>query len=77
MNEAPWPWERRIVGRGEVGEEVAGRVRRSWRGTGRDGVGRVMGVRVMVGVAGVEGSLEDWPMRACCIVGGGGDCMIG
>jgi hypothetical protein len=33
-------------------------------------------VRVMVAVAGGEGSLGDWPMRACCIVGGGGDRMI-
>jgi len=49
---------------------VAGRVRRSCRGTGREGTGRVMGVMVMVGVAGVEGSLEDWPMRACSTVGG-------
>jgi hypothetical protein len=65
------------VGRGAVGEEVAGRVRRSWRGTGRDGVGRVMGVRVMVGVAGVDvGSLADWLMRACWIVGGGREDMI-
>ena len=77
MWEAPWPWERRITGRGELEVVDAGRVRRSCRGTGREGTWRVIGVRVMVGVAGVEGSLEDWPMRACCIVGGGGDCMIG
>ena len=65
-----------MVGRGED-DGVAGRVRRSCRATGREGTWRLIAVRVMVGVAGVEGNLEDWPMRACCIVGGGGDCMIG
>lgn len=77
MLEAPWPWERRITGRGEADVEVvAGIVRRSWSGTGRDGDGRVMGVRVSVGVDGVVGSLADWPIKACSIVGGKGDCMV-
>jgi hypothetical protein len=35
-------------------------------------------VRVMVGVAGVDaGSLVDWPMRACSVLGGGGEGMVG
>ena len=35
----------------------------------------MIGVRVMVGVAGVDaGSLADWPMRACSVLGEG---MVG
>jgi hypothetical protein len=49
---------------------VAGTMRRSCKGTGRNGEVRVIGVIQIVGVAVLVGILLDWPMRACSIRGG-------
>jgi hypothetical protein len=55
---------------------VAGTVRRSCNGTGRDGEVRVMGLMEIVGAEVLIGSLLDCPMRACSIRGGDWDRMM-
>jgi hypothetical protein len=50
--ERPMPWERRImgslsldgIGEEEIEGDGAGKVTRSWRGAGRSGVERMMGL---------------------------------
>lgn len=64
--DAPWPWERRIIGRWVP---VVGMVMRNCKGTRRPGIGRVRGLRERVGVVAAVGMCFARPMRAWSGIG--------
>ena len=64
----PWPWERRMIGRGRSVKPLEGNVTRSSRGTRRSGVERTTGLKEMMGFDSFMGMLAAAPMRVWWLV---------